>query len=64
MVDKIRILLVDDHAILRAGLRALLSAEPDIEVVSEAGNGLEAVAQTEKLSPDIVLMDITRVVLR
>jgi two-component system response regulator NreC len=59
MVDKIRILLVDDHAILRAGLRALLSAEPDIEVVSEAGNGLEAVAQTEKLSPDIVLMDIT-----
>ncbi len=59
MVDKIRILLVDDHAILRAGLRALLSAEPDIEVVSEAGNGLEAVAQTEKLSADIVLMDIT-----
>ncbi len=59
MVDKIRILVVDDHAILRAGLRALLSAEPDIEVVSEAGNGLEAVAQTEKLSPDIVLMDIT-----
>ena len=59
MADKIRILVVDDHAILRAGLRALLSAEPDIEVVSEAGNGLEAVAQTEKLSPDIVLMDIT-----
>lgn len=59
MADKIRILLVDDHAVLRAGLRALLSAEPDIDVVGEAGDGQEAVAQTEKLLPDIVLMDIT-----
>ncbi len=59
MADKIRILLVDDHAILRAGLRALLRAEADIEVVDEASDGKEAVAKTEKLSPDIVLMDIS-----
>ncbi len=59
MADKIRILLVDDHAILRAGLRALLRAEADIEVVDEASDGREAVAKTEKLSPDIVLMDIS-----
>ena len=59
MADKIRILLVDDHAILRAGLRALLRAEADIEVVDEASDGKEAVAKTEELSPDIVLMDIS-----
>ncbi len=59
MTDKIRILLVDDHAILRAGLRVLLSDEPDIEVVGEAGDGQEAVAKGESLSPDVVLMDIS-----
>ncbi len=59
MVDKIRILLVDDHAILRMGLRALLNAEPDIEVVGDASNGEEAVAKAERLLPDIVLMDIS-----
>ncbi len=59
MADKIRILLVDDHAILRSGLRAILNAEPDIEVVDEASDGKEAVAKTEELSPDIVLMDIS-----
>ncbi len=59
MADKIRILLVDDHAILRAGLRAILGAEADIEVVDEAGDGNEAVAKAERLSPDVVLMDIS-----
>lgn len=59
MADKIRILLVDDHAILRAGLRALLRAEADIEVVDEASDGSEAVAKTERLLPDVALMDIS-----
>ena len=59
MADKIRILLVDDHAILRAGLRAILNAEADIEVVDEAGDGKEAVAKAEKLRPDVALMDIS-----
>ena len=59
MADKIRILLVDDHDILRAGLRAVLSAEADIEVVDEASDGKEAVAKTERLLPDVVLMDIS-----
>ncbi len=59
MMNKIRILLVDDHAILRAGLRALLRAEADIEVVDEASDGSEAVAKTERLLPDVALMDIS-----
>ena len=54
----IRILLVDDHAILREGLRALLSYYPDVEVVGEAEHGLQAIEYVESLSPDIVLMDI------
>jgi len=54
----IRILLVDDHAILRDGLRALLSYYPDVEVVGEAEDGLQAIECVERLSPDIVLMDI------
>jgi DNA-binding NarL/FixJ family response regulator len=54
----IRILLVDDHAILREGLRALLSYYPDVEVVGEAEDGAQAIACVQRLSPDIVLMDI------
>lgn len=54
----IRILLVDDHAILRDGLRALLSYYPDVEVVGEAEDGSQALECVEGLSPDIVLMDI------
>jgi DNA-binding NarL/FixJ family response regulator len=57
-MGKIRVLIVDDHAILREGIRALLSLYPDIEVVGEAADGLEAVNKTRQLSPDIVLMDI------
>ncbi len=59
MTDKIRVLLVDDHTILRAGLRVILSAEADIEVVDEASDGQEAVAKAERLSPDVALMDIS-----
>ncbi len=55
----VRILLADDHAILRTGLRLMLSAVPNLEVVGEATNGREALAKAEDLKPDLVIMDIT-----
>jgi DNA-binding NarL/FixJ family response regulator len=55
---KIRILIVDDHAMLREGMRTLLSQEADFEIVGEAANGEEAVNLAGKLKPDIVIMDI------
>jgi DNA-binding NarL/FixJ family response regulator len=54
----IRVLLADDQSLVRAGFRMILKAEPDIEVVGEANDGREAVAQAESLNPDVVLMDI------
>ncbi|MEV3990637.1 response regulator transcription factor [Streptomyces sp. NPDC049837] len=54
----VRILLCDDHAVVRAGLLALLGSAPGIEVVGEAGSGEEAVATAAKLRPDVVLMDL------
>ncbi|GAB3760754.1 response regulator [Microlunatus parietis] len=54
----VRLLLCDDHVVVRAGLRALLDSAPDIEVVGEAGSGEEAVAQAAALTPDVVLMDL------
>ena len=57
-MDRIRILVVDDHALFREGLRALLAAFPDIAVVGEAADGEEAIAQAERLQPDVVLMDV------
>ena len=52
---EIRILLVDDHAVLRAGLNALLNAQPDLVVVGEAGDGQAAIEQAERLRPDLIL---------
>ncbi|HEX2092092.1 MAG TPA: response regulator transcription factor [Longimicrobiaceae bacterium] len=57
--ETIRVLLVDDHAVLRAGLRALLEAEPGMEVVGEAGTGEEGVQRAAELKPDVVVMDLS-----
>ncbi len=57
-MGKIRVLLVDDHAILRAGLRALLETYDDIEVVGEAGSGEEALQLARTLQPDVVVLDV------
>jgi NarL family two-component system response regulator LiaR len=54
----IRILLVDDHAVVRQGLRMFLSMDPELEIVGEAGNGIEALKKIEELSPHVVLMDL------
>jgi DNA-binding NarL/FixJ family response regulator len=54
----IRILLVDDHAVIRQALRMLLESQPELEVVADVENGREAVQAVEKLSPDVVLMDV------
>ncbi len=59
MSGKIRVLIADDHAIVREGARHLLSQEPDIEVVGEAANGAQALELARKFVPDIVLMDIS-----
>lgn len=58
-MSKLRVLIADDHVVVREGFRALLEAQSDIEVVGEATNGEEAVSQTRELQPDVVLMDIT-----
>lgn len=54
----IRVLLVDDHQVVRRGLRTFLEVQDDIEVVGEAGDGAEGVARAEELQPDVVLMDV------
>lgn len=56
---KIRVLVVDDHRVVRQGLANLLKAEPDIEIVGEAADGQTAVSLTRQLSPDVVTMDIS-----
>ena len=56
--EQIKVLLVDDHAILREGVHALLAREPDITVVGEAADGQEALEQVPRLRPDVVIMDI------
>jgi DNA-binding NarL/FixJ family response regulator len=56
--NQIRVLIVDDHAVLRQALRLLLEAEPEVEVVGDAANGREALGACEKLLPDVVLMDM------
>ena len=57
--EYIRVVLVDDHAIVRSGLKAVLGSARDIEVVGEANDGREALAQIERLKPDVVVMDLT-----
>jgi len=57
-MKKIKVLIVDDHTLLRDGIRALLSLSADIEVVGEAGNGRESLTETARLAPDVVLMDL------
>jgi DNA-binding NarL/FixJ family response regulator len=57
-MEKIKVLLVDDHTVVRQGLRVLLEAEQDIEIVGEADTGRQAVQMTRKLAPDVVVMDI------
>ena len=57
-MSKIKVLLTDDHTLFRQGIRTLLSGEPDMEVVGEAGNAMDAVALAQQVRPDVVLMDI------
>ena len=57
-MSKIRVLLADDHPVLRAGMKNLLEQEEDLEVVAEAGDGKEAIALAAELTPDVALMDI------
>lgn len=58
MSDVIRVLVVDDHRVVRHGLRTFLDVQDDIEVVGEAGDGGEAVSEAEKLEPDVILLDL------
>lgn len=57
--DKIRILLADDHALVRSGLRLIIDSQPDMTVTAEAENGLEAIDRAHELEPDVIVMDIS-----
>lgn len=56
-MEKIRVLLVDDNEVVREGLKSILEPQPDIEVIGQATDGLDAVAKAEELRPDVILMD-------
>ena len=58
-MSKLRIVLADDHAIVRAGLKAVISGHPDMEVVGEAAGGMAAIERTSELHPDVVVMDVS-----
>ena len=59
MTERVRVLLADDHDMIRAGIRNVLSTQPDVEVVAEADNGIAAVEAAERLRPDVAILDIT-----
>jgi two-component system, NarL family, response regulator NreC len=58
-MKRIRILLADDHAVVRQGFKMILAAQPDMEIVGEAGNGRETIELAEKLRPEVVVMDVS-----
>ena len=58
MADAIRVLIVDDHAVVREGLRTFLELQDGIEVAGEAADGEAAIAEAQRLAPDVVLMDL------
>src|SRR5688500_12470921 len=58
-MSTLRVLLVDDHAVVREGLQLLIAGQPDIEVVGEASDGREAIEQVKSLRPDVVMMDVS-----
>jgi DNA-binding NarL/FixJ family response regulator len=57
-MERIRVLLADDHALFREGLASIIAAQPDFEVIGEASDGLEALVKARQLAPDLILMDI------
>lgn len=59
MEDRIQVVIADDHAVVRAGVKALLRDAPDIDVVGEAGNGIDAVAMTRRVQPDVLILDLS-----
>ena len=59
MSDITNVLLVDDHAIVRAGLKAVIGVAPDVRVIGEAANGVDAISMAERLKPHVVIMDLT-----
>ena len=58
-MERLRVLLADDHALFREGLARIIARQPDMEVVGEAGDGLEAIVKARELVPDLILMDVT-----
>ncbi len=58
-MEQIRVLLADDHALFREGVASIIAAQPDFEVVGQAGDGLEAMVKAQKLMPDLILMDVS-----
>ena len=58
-MSRVRVVITDDHAVVRAGLRMLLSADPELEIIGEAGDGAESLRMARDLAPDVVLMDIS-----
>ncbi len=57
-MEKVRVLMVDDHALFREGLAGIISSQPDMQVVGEASDGLEALVKAQELKPDMILMDV------